>query len=259
MAIFLRQELTSRLIHTLHGGFDQLAAAWEELAESRPGFPKPKQRSSVYRWLMNGVPTKRHWGRSPDLQYFGLCALLDVDPLAIFDFERNGYFSRFSAIREALYIGPQRLGSLASIVEMYRPGPNWPSDLVATKCYGRNWFASEFTSREDWQLNCYFLVRAVFDLPTNTFPRGVHIAYRLKESIDRMWRYYGTVLAVDGDLHLYSENGDYQTMRGAAQMEIKFRTYFSGRAVQWRVASLHSFSLDIEMPFDDVNVIGFKW
>jgi hypothetical protein len=74
-----------------------------------------------------------------------------------------------------------------------------------------------------------------------------------------MWRYYGTVLSVDSKLELYTESGDYQSMRQMSEDEIRFRTYYGGRPVVWRVASLHEFIMEMEFPFNDMRTIGFNW
>jgi len=74
-----------------------------------------------------------------------------------------------------------------------------------------------------------------------------------------MWRYYGTVIAVDGQLILYNESGGHQEMRQAENNEIRFRTYYGGRPVEWRIAGLHDFSTELEMPYNDMNTIGFNW
>ena len=40
------------------------------------------------------------------------CAMLDVDPLAIFDYDRNGYFNNFAQIRRMLQLGLEATGFL---------------------------------------------------------------------------------------------------------------------------------------------------
>lgn len=262
--VFLRQDLTSRLVKEIHGGFIEMAVAWEEMAEERPNFPRPKAKSTIQRWLPNGVPVKRPNPESPkdegsDLQLFGFCALLDVDPLAIFDYKRNGYFSSFSVIRQLVYFGQRALGGLAPLLEMYRPGDVWPSDEIALACYGRQWFAHEFTNAEDWKRTDYILVKVKFLKPIQDRPRSVHIAYRRIGVPDTMWRYFGTVLSIDEKLQLYNESGDYQSMDQIEQDEIRFRTYYGGRPVEWRIVSLHEFKVSKEFPFNDMKTIGFNW
>jgi len=41
--------------------------------------------------------------------------------------------------------------------------------------------------------------------------------------------------------------------------EIRFRTYYGGRPVEWRVVSLHEFEISKEFPFNDMKTIGFNW
>lgn len=213
--------------------------------------------------MLDGVPAKRpntdKVARRTDWQLFALCGLLDVDPLAIIVFERNGYFSRFAKIRQLVYLGERALGGLGPLLEMFRPADHWPSNEIATDCFRRSWHAHEFSNADGWRSSEYALVKTVFENRGYQSPHAVHIAYRRLNSPDTMWRYYGTVLAIDGTLELYSEGGDFQTMAQVKDQEIRFRTYYGGRSVEWRLASLHDFSIDIEMPANDLETIGFNW
>lgn len=264
MRAYLDKDLTLRLIHEIHGGLDEIAAAWEERHDELRGFPEPKQRSSIYRWITHGVPgrtgAKLAWVENKrDLQIFGLCALLNVDPLCIFDFHRNGYFSRFPIIRQAIYLGARALGGLSPVFEMFKPGDNWPSDSIVQACYGRKWYATHLTNANDWENLNYILVKAKFAEKPGSFPRAVHIAYRRTVDSDTMWRYYGTVIHIGGMLKLYNESGGYQEMDAVYADEIRFRTYYGGRPVIWRIASLHEFSVSTEYPHSDIKTIGFQW
>ncbi len=256
MTIFLRQELTGRLVHEIYGGYDGLAAAWEERAARSASFPRARQRSSLYRWVSTGVPTGRD---GADHQFFALCGLLDVDPLVIFDFHDNGYFSKFARIRQLIYYGRQALGGIATMFDMYRPADIWPSDSLARACFGRAWHWQQLTNSENWRDSDYILLKACFSDGRTSHPRGVHIAYRRLGVPDTMWRYYGTVLAIDKKLELYSESGTFLTMDQVHEDEVRFRTYFGGRPVEWRITSLHEFSLQTEFPFADSRTIGFTW
>ena len=151
------------------------------------------------------------------------------------------------------------MGGLTPFMEMYRPGDNWPSDAIAQACYGRPWFAAQLTNEDAWQSTDYILVKTRFSGEVGCQPRAVHVAYRRVRVPDTMWRYYGTVIAVDGQLRLYNESGGHQEMQQVENNEIRFRTYYGGRPVEWRIASLHNFSTIFEMPFNDMNTIGFNW
>lgn len=265
MPIFLRQEVTSRLVHELHGGFEGLAAAWEEAADQRPDFPRAKQRATIYRWLPYGVPVKKYnffsLRRNPvlDLQIFAFCSLIDVDIMSIFDFHRNGYFSQFAKIRRLIALGHQALDEYAPLLAMFAPAETWPSNDISSLCYGRNWFSYEFTNVDEWRSLDYILLKINFLRAPASNPRAVHIAYRRAKTRDTMWRYYGTVIAIDGRLELYNEGGDFQSMPQRSIEEIVFRTYYGGRPVEWRIASIHEFSIELEYPFNDMSVIGFNW
>ena len=256
MTIILRQELTGRLVHDMYGGYDELAVAWEHRARDVSGLPNARQRSTLYRWVSKGVPTNRD---GTDHRFFVLCGLLDADPLAIFDFKENGYFSRFARIRQLIYYGRSTLGGVATILDMYRPNDIWPSNKIAQACFGRSWYSHHLTNQENWKNSDYILLKAQFKDGRDLHPRAVHIAYRRLGVPDTMWRYYGTVLAIDKKLELYSESGTFQTMVQTVRDEVRFRTYFGGRPVEWRLASIHEFTLETEFPFQDESTIGFTW
>ncbi|MDP5308680.1 hypothetical protein [Paracoccus spongiarum] len=252
MPIYLRPALTQSLIEHLHGDIDDLVSAWEHLAETSSGFPSPRQRSTIYRWLKDGLPSRGE-------EVVALCALLNVDPLALFDYHRNGYFSNFAKIRVYLQRGLAAAGVFSPLYRLYRPGPRWPADDMALRCFGRDWFGAEFDNGDNWRTSDYVQVSARFLAPTNSFPRAVHIAYRRRNSPDTMWRFYGTVIAVGDRIELYSEGGAFQQMPRTEPSKINFRTYYGGRPVEWRVASLHDFELTTKFPCHDESVVSFVW
>jgi hypothetical protein len=254
--IFLRQEVTKQLVTEKYNGFDGLAAAWEEEAMTRPMFPKSKQRSTVYRWLIDGVPSSKD---KSECNIFALSSLLDVDPLVLFDFKRNGFFSNFAKLRQLIYFGNNTIGGLAPLLRMFKPGDEWPSDFLARNFYDRPWFSEQFSNEGELPSSDYVLLKARFSENLSAQPLAVHIAYRRTNSPDTMWRYYGSVLSIQDKLELYSEGGSFQKMDIKKMGEIQFRTYFGGRPVEWRVVSLHNFSLDRDMAFNDMQIIGFNW
>lgn len=257
MPIYLRQELTNHLVYEIHGGYDQIIAAWEDRSINETGYPEPIQRSSLYRWVAKGVPARRD---GIDDRFFALCGLLDVDPLVLFDFKRNGYFDRFAKLRQAVYLGRAAIGGYGAIFDMYRPSDNWPSDLIAKKYFSRPWYAPKnLTNKNDWENTNYILIKANFTPTRKLLPRAVHVAYRRVDVPDTMWRYYGSVLSIDGKLELYTESGRFTKVQEFNAGEIRFRTYFGGRPVEWRIASLHEFERETEYPCHDQDIPTFKW
>ena len=254
--IFLRQDLVVKLVNDQYGGFTQLAADWEKKADDSPDFPRPKQRSSIYRWMSQGVPVK-----GPENRYklLALCGLLDVDPLAVLDYEKLGYFSSFTKVRQLVYSTQLVMDSIGPLFELYKPNEHWPSSRLAKMYFGHDWHDSTFSNANEWKEDHYGLLRATFSSNHLERPKAVHIAYRRTRYPDTMWRYYGTVISVGMELRLYSESGAYRIMPAVHDREIRFRTYFGARPVEFKVVSLHEFKLEREWPFDDKDTIGFEW
>ncbi len=186
---------------------------------------------------------------------------MDVDPLAVFDHKRNGYFSRFAVIRKAVQRGIGAMGAFAPIYELLEPDEHWPSDHLAKAIWGRKWFSYEFDNQEQYQSLDYALVNIEFKQPLDGEPRAAHIAYRrwYMRDKDMMWRFYGTVIGVEDRLELYDENAIHMKTDRPDDNAIAFRTYFGGRKAQFRIASLHDFDVEIVFPFNDMSVIGFNW
>lgn len=263
--VFLRAEATRALVQKRFGSFDGpngFLARWEELAAERAGFPDEPDRGTVYDWIAKGFrkhPTDKL--ASEQSYLLGLCATLDVDPLALFDFHRNGYFSRFAKIRIAIQRGATRLGALRPLFELYEPDVEWPSDVIARTYWGRDWSSALFDNAQHYQSHDYAALRVQFHQPVEDSPRAVHIAYRRWDTreIDAMWRYYGTVILHDDTIDLYSEGGVHKKMARLQADTIAFRTYFGGRKVEFKLASLHPFDHTIEFPCNDMSIVGFDW
>jgi len=121
------------------------------------------------------------------------------------------------------------------------------------------WKAHIFSNEKFPSQNSYGLIKLDFDEGFTTSPKAMHIAYRRMNFPDQMWRYYGCVIAYKDILRLYSESGDFQVMNALKKNEIRFRTYFGGRVVQFKIVSLHDFIFALDVPFNDKSVIGFEW
>lgn len=256
MPIFLRKPLVNQLVERIHGSYDAFAAAWEEHATQERDASKAPSRSTLYRWVADGVPTHKDGSNHC---IFTLCGLLDVDPLAVFDFHKNGYFTKFARMRQLIYYGRDALGGIATLLDMYRPADTWPSEIVAMKSFGHRWCGHHLTNKGECNNSNYILLSSCFSDERSLHPRAIHVAYRRHDVPDTMWRYYGTVLAIDGQIELYSESGTFQQRRQAQENEIQFRTYFGGRPVEWRVVSLHEFSLHSEYPSHEQTAVTFTW
>lgn len=258
--VFLRADVVRRLVKIKGKSLESMAYDWEALPGSDiSGYPPAPSRSTIQKWVSNGFPSIET-GASRN-QVLAFCAQLDVDPLAVFDYKRNGYFSRFSIIRKAIQRGMGAMGAFAPIYELLEPDEQWPSDGLAKSIWGHKWFAYEFDNQEQYQSMDYALVKVRFTKPVKGDPRAAHIAYRRWDTRDKdtMWRFYGTVIGIEDRLELYNENAVHMKTDRPDDDTIAFRTYFGGRKVQFRIASLHDFEIDIVFPFNDMSVIGFNW
>lgn len=252
--IFVDRDRTIALINKKFGNFDKFIADWEEAANRLPDFPSAKQRASSYAWMSKGVPV-----RGNRYAILALSCLLDVDPLCIFDFEKNGYFSKFTKIRKIIYLGQAQMGAIGPLFELYRPSDIWPSTSLSKKFYRRDWFRDYLSNKDVWETAGDKLVSVKFVENREAYPRAVHISYRRIKSDDKMWRYYGTVISLDESLFLYSEGGDFQEMKITDDDTISFRTFFGARPVEFCVASLHNFELTLGDIGKNDNTIGFDW
>tara|TARA_R100001039_G_C1846980_1_gene107166 strand:- start:1067 stop:1867 length:801 start_codon:yes stop_codon:yes gene_type:complete len=224
-------------------GIDGLVGDWAARHEVDDKFPKPRNRSSIYTWLNRGAPPGTD-------ALLGLAAMLDADPLTIFDFERNGYFDRFTQLREQIYFYVVGGGRFRSILDLMAPRQSWPNDSLAKTYFGRPWFNEHFEHRAGTELNNFADVDITFDNSNRYAPKCIHIAYRRANSRDKLWRYYGTVQKFRGKTRLFSESGAYveETDEQENDNSLKFKTYFGATHVEFRVASLHAFACNVQFP-----------
>lgn len=260
MTIYLRRQLVERLIERDHANVDGLVDEWGRRESEREDYPHCRERATIYHWLSKGVPTPRGRGRH---LIFALCGLLDTDPMALLDYEKNRFFKDFTKIRMSLYMFTERVfksgaSNFAPLIDMFMPGPSWPSAAMSELYYGRDWFATEFDNTGHEQGSNYGLIKVRFVELEGHPVRSVHIAYRRRGSNDRMWRYYGLVNLIGDCLELYTEGGEHQAMMCITNGEIWFRTSFGYRPVEFRLASLHEFTYTTEIS-NDMTIIGFNW
>lgn len=257
--VFVTAE-TRALAKSLHHSVNGFLDAWMTTRASRMGeFPDVPDRSTLYNWISGGFPSIKTGNNRH--QVLAFCSLLDVDPLAIIDYDRSGFFDRFAQVRTDLQYGLADLGALAPLYQLLKPGAKWPNDNLARHYWRRPWVAEEWDNFDHHTSTDYALLRLRFDEPTHGRPRAAHIAYRRRgrQLTGGMWRYYGWVVGYRDRIALYSEDGEHRmALRGDAD-ELAFRTYYGGRAVEFRVASLHGFSRTVEFPCNDQAHVGFEW
>ena len=247
--LFLDSAIVDELIEDKFGSVDGLVGHW---AADSPIGGEARERAAIYRWLKSGVPAK-------EATIFAFCALLDADPISLIDYEKIGFFSKFYQIRKAIQIGLVATGPIAPMYEMYMPSRTWPSDWIAQKYYGHPWHAVEFDNVALAPEGQYAMIEIKFKENILKSTRCIHISYRRTKPREEMWRPYGWVIRHLTKLRLYSESGDFQTYELSEPDTIKFRTFFGGREVEFRLASLHSFKHNIVYPVRKEGSVGFEW
>ena len=256
--VYLNESIIRGTLRKNQKTLEKIADEWASPSGGDATYPPAPSRSTIYKWAADGFPSIES-GPSK-FQLLAFCAQLDADPLVLFDYRRNGYFSKFTKLRVAIQRGLGNLGAFGPLIELYQPDVHWPSDALAKWIWGRNWYFEVFDNQIYHHTNDYASIKMTFS-KTGGLPRAAHIAYRRWKTrhTDSMWRYYGTVIAVEDNIELYSEGGAHKRAHRSDENEIEFSTYFGGRQVEFKIASIHQFSSDVSCPARDPSVIGFEW
>jgi hypothetical protein len=265
--LYFRKDQIDLVLDELGKTAETVAYDWAPPdGKSDPDFPPAPGRSTSYNWKNEGFPSINKYRRGSEVnpkfyQAVAACGQIDVDPLAVFDLERNGFASRFSKLRKAIQHGLGGLGAYAPLFELYEPDEVWPSSALAKRFWGRDWFAHVFSNENEYQSDDYGLVKIRFTQAPENLPRAVHIAYRRWDTRDQdtMWRFYGTVRRVQNQVELFNEGGVHQLMKRRPCCDLEFRTFFGGRKVEFKIASLHQFETEIVFPCNDMGIVGFNW
>lgn len=254
MAVPLNKGLVRALIEQRFRSIDELVVEWEDrVARGRQRVGKSRDRSAIYRWIQQGLPSNRD-------DVLGFSAVLDVDPIAILGIDESFLDQYFAKERRRVLSGLDRRSPLTPFVPIYSPGPAWPNEEVAHSYYGRSWFAENFEHGPEKIANVYAAVHLVAVARGDSLvPRTYHFAYRRTGARDGMWRPYGTVIGYQKEVCLISESGDYQKISDDRSNEmVVAETYFGSGAAEFRIASLHNFSIRLEAPSQEKSAVRFQ-
>jgi hypothetical protein len=253
MAIPLRTEMIRDLIADRFGAVDDLVVEWEERVRAgRQKIGKARNRGTVYRWLDEGLPSRKE-------DILGFAALLDVDPVALLRIDDEFVRLYYGRERRLFQLGILGQSQLAAFWAVYIPGGSWPDPSIARTLYGRDWTTVEYRHDPALVSNVF----ACFSFKPEALagacsPWVVHFAYRRAGARDGMWRPYGSVIRIGRTVSLISESGDLQenTMDDTAS-PIAVETFFGPGAAEFRVASLHKFELKVAVPSQDADSLRF--
>lgn len=244
MAVPIDRQLVHAMVEERFGSVDNLCAAWTVQHQNDPKRAlKPRDRSTVYKWLDTGLPAK------PDI-LFGFCSLLDVDPIGIVQSDKDFIEQNFAKERRAFQVSEKGDTVLAPFRVIYFPWWSWPNQKISNKYFHRDWFVEEFLYEPGNIANVYagLLLSTRGDLSISR-PHVYHIAYQQKNAIDRLWRPYGVIISRGQAIRLISESGDWQEIVVRADSPYApVETFFGPRATRFRLASLHEFAMSVQVP-----------
>ena len=254
VAISLNADLVHALIEERFGSIADLAVEWEErVAAGVQRVGKPRNRASIYRWLKSGLPSHRD-------DVLGFAAALDVDPVALLDIDATAIEQHFAKERWLFQLRSVHRSALAPLWAIYQPRPSWPNEEIAHNYYGRSWCTEDFAHDPQKIANVYAAVQlSATEADTAFFPHAYHFAYRRPNARDGIWRPYGTVVAYRDEVRLISESGDYQSIERSDESGlVVVETYFGPGPAEFRVASLHGFTVRLEVPSTQQGCLRFE-
>lgn len=244
MPIPLRRQLAEVLIKRRSGSIQQFEIDWREgLADGRLPHGTAANSASIYRWLKEGIPDQAD-------KVFGFAAALGVDPVTLIDADaiwREGWFANE---RRLFQLGRPEKGHLSPLWAIYTAEHDWPDHDLVTRYYGHRWHIQHFTheATDPATINADAAILFTND-GTHDFtePRAYHFAYRNTSGLDQRWRPYGTVLGYADTDELLHEKGHHQRVQRQHETLIA-ETHFGRGVAEFRVVSLHPFSLSVEAP-----------
>jgi len=254
MAIPLRSELIRDLILRRFGSVDELVVEWEyRVATGKQQNGKARNRGTVYRWLDEGLPSRKE-------DILGFAALLDVDPVALLRIDEDFLRQHYGRERRLFQLGALGRSRLAAFWAIYIPGGCWPDRSIARSLYGCDWTTREYRHDPALVSNVFACFRFTPGILAGACsPWVVHFAYRRASARDGMWRPYGSVMRIGQRVVLVSESGDLQEQAlGETAATIAVETHFGPGPAEFRVASLHAFELEVVAPSHEAFCLRFS-
>ena len=224
----IQAQRVALLVHKM-GGLGALMDEWSTRFADTP------HRDTFHDWRTH--PSFRGNLKS----YLSLCAILDVDPIALIP---ESYFDGASFGDMMLMLAMNSIGgrgiSAQDVFQTFGPLPNWPSAEDIKSYYGKDWNRRFF--KNVGQSNSIFAtVRLTF--PSSEKPRLVHFAYRVEKA--QRWRMYGTVSSWEKSNVLVNLYGPNQMEESSEVKEIYVQTRFGEGPCEFCLASIHDFEVEL--------------
>lgn len=232
----LRRDL---IISRVKGSGRSIAA----IAASWPNEAAP-HRSTLLRWLKGSVLPRSA------RELLGLAGALDLDPFVLWTFAPDKFdilcarVVRASRTHRWTMLHP----ALSFLADFIGPVDEWPPSAIAEEYYGRPWCTADFRHAAGRQRN-YYAALAIGPTPKSEFadPQVWHFAYRNAGVRRAGWQPYGFVEVLGSAVRLFNFSGLFDVSERPPATRLLFvETWFGEGAAEFRVASLHKFTLTVQ-------------
>jgi hypothetical protein len=185
-----------------------------------------------------------------------LAGTLDLDPFALFETTPKAYAAMCRALarsigaKDASPLGKD-LGWLRGLIA---PNEEWPDNDPATKFFGRKWNVRAFSHAARDRQN-YFQRISINAVPRKfAEPQVWHFAFKGNNPAFPLWTPYGFVERKCDEIAVYHYRGYSATVDTRADARtFSVETWFGTGAAEFRVASLHPFTLALKRDTDQMN------
>lgn len=250
MSVQIDTALVQNLINQKYGTVPKLVEEWDmRVAEKIQSVGKSRDISNVRRWLRDKFPKQED-------AVFGFAAVLDIDPLALVDLNVELVGKQLNLTRRLFQDGFYDGVTLPPFWALYKAIDGWPNNNFANSYYNRSWSTVEFTHNPPANVGTY---AAALLQPTTKklMPTVFHFAFRRLNVPDKRWRPYGAVVAYENCIKLVSGSGDLQ-VRDRRNHLVPVETQFGAGHAEFRIASIHKFDFELEIPSKQIEPVRFE-
>jgi hypothetical protein len=233
----LNGELLAALIEAA-GGIGKVQERWS-LRSPDGNDSEVASEASFYRYKKGQLPKN-------SATLMGLAVALDVDPFALLAVPEEEMHKAIDELLE-LVQRDSLPAPLSFAKDFFGRQRNWPPTAFATQHYGRQWEIREFVHDPAVRKNFYQTIELQGKGNSLADRAQVfHFAYRQKHLFAARWLQYGSVIRFNRTALLRHINGHAEERRlQSSDAPAVVETWFGHAVVDFRVASLHPFTLAV--------------
>lgn len=220
-------------------GVDALRERWRiRYCEARKKTPPVPDRATLYRWLGGTLPRQRD-------SYLRLCGIFDIDPFAALLLPSGKEAAAMQFLYRSFWLRSWRQPALGFLSEFFGHHVDWPPKSIAAEYFSRPWRQEDFAHNPEEKANYYAGVEiSCSDKRKSGLPQVFHFAYCQPHAYARRWIAYGYIIKRSNKVELVNITGDMQSHKTPIKTQsIMAETWFGQSPVNFRIASLHDFSV----------------